>query len=172
MSASNESMDRRPFLKRGAVFGLAAAGLASRSWAAPTLVSFQPPAALGGRSLLFLNGATQVPIPDPNVGKKIRFSLTGSGLRGTWNVDVIPPPYGLTGYDFDYTLNPRQVTFTGGDIEVHDITVRWVIRRKPGVGKLKPVNTDMTWQLEVAPANANTSPVTTSHTCTLALSLD
>ena len=166
MSASNNNMERRRFLKGGAVFGLAASGLSSTSWASPKVVSFQPPAALGGSESLFFRGCEEMVIARKDVHEPGRFALIGNGLFGTWKLHIVPPPQTITGLDLVVSMRPETVDFNGGQQETHDVFVNWMV-----TGDATPVEAALVWHVEAVPADAESSPVTAVHSCTLKLSV-
>lgn len=166
MSLSDGSLERRRFLKRGAVFGLSAAALAQTGWTAPTMASFQPPAALGGSERLTFRGPGEMRISRKDVHEPGRFTLIGVELFGSWKLDIVPPPKTVTGLDLVVTMRPETVGFNGGESEVHDVFVNWMV-----TGKASPVSADLPWQLEASPADAESSPITAVHSCMLKLDL-
>jgi len=165
MSFKGGNQERRRFLKQGAVFGLAAAGLSSAGWASPSMVSFQPPAALGGSERLFFNGSDEMVIARKDVHEPGRFTLTGVELFGRWKLHIVPPPQAIRGVDLVVSMRPETVEFDGGESEVHDVFVNWM-----ATGEVDHVETSLVWHIEAAPEDKDSSPITAVHACTLKLS--
>lgn len=123
-------VERREFLRRGAVFGALAAGAVLGPWEAPVLASMSPPVALlgskGGQSeRLAWMGPTEVSF---NLGLEstldLVFQIEGTELFGLWNLGLVPPSEVPAGLIVGSTVSPADVAFTGG-IQTKNVTVSW-----------------------------------------------
>lgn len=151
---TGRSLERRDFLKRGAVFGAAAAGAALGPWTSPSVASMSPPAALegsgGAESNLDFDGPGEVHVwLDQTMETQLHFQIIGQNLFGSYNLNLVPPTESVAGLTIDVSMSPAVCDFTGGTEEVHNVFVNWEFSGDVPEGLSQPLS----YILEATPAD-------------------